>query len=301
MATKITVALEDDLDGGPASETVRFGLGAAQYEIDLNKKNARKFRRSHPSSSTPVRLDQASDAGQHGPHPAVSAAATSGCGPKSRASRSATAGASPPALLTSTKPPPQDPYARPVITGMNPARRDGRWPRPASQRRVGRPFRLPPMAAWARVRPGSIRRPRAKTFARTVAVTWARGDTPRPLTPLGLAAGQRATAVDDNTLRDRSVGVERARSRRSERLWRTDSAPPLPGITANSVRFLVPGLAASCQRTATVRAVGACGCGVGACGSAWVPTGYANAVPLRLSGRPCRDRAEFPADLLRRR
>jgi hypothetical protein len=45
MATKITVALEDDLDGGPASETVRFGLGNAQYEIDLNKKNARAFRK----------------------------------------------------------------------------------------------------------------------------------------------------------------------------------------------------------------------------------------------------------------
>ena len=45
MATKITVALEDDLDGGPASETVRFGLGGVQYEIDLNKKNARAFRK----------------------------------------------------------------------------------------------------------------------------------------------------------------------------------------------------------------------------------------------------------------
>lgn len=45
MATKITVALEDDLDGGPASETVRFGLGGAQYEIDLSKKNARAFRK----------------------------------------------------------------------------------------------------------------------------------------------------------------------------------------------------------------------------------------------------------------
>jgi nucleoid-associated protein Lsr2 len=45
MATKITVALEDDLDGGPANETVRFGLGSAQYEIDLNKKNARAFRK----------------------------------------------------------------------------------------------------------------------------------------------------------------------------------------------------------------------------------------------------------------
>ena len=45
MAQKITVALEDDLDGGPADETVRFGIGGAEYEIDLSKKNARAFRR----------------------------------------------------------------------------------------------------------------------------------------------------------------------------------------------------------------------------------------------------------------
>ena len=45
MATKITVLLEDDLDGGPADETVRFAVGGSQYEIDLNKKNARAFRK----------------------------------------------------------------------------------------------------------------------------------------------------------------------------------------------------------------------------------------------------------------
>jgi Lsr2 len=45
MATKITVALEDDLDGGPAGETLRFGVDGSEYEIDLNKKNARAFRR----------------------------------------------------------------------------------------------------------------------------------------------------------------------------------------------------------------------------------------------------------------
>ena len=45
MATKVTIALEDDLDGGPADETVRFGLDATAYEIDLNKKNARAFRK----------------------------------------------------------------------------------------------------------------------------------------------------------------------------------------------------------------------------------------------------------------
>jgi hypothetical protein len=45
MAQKITVSLEDDLDGGPADETVRFGIGGVQYEIDLSKKNATAFRR----------------------------------------------------------------------------------------------------------------------------------------------------------------------------------------------------------------------------------------------------------------
>jgi hypothetical protein len=45
MAQKITVALEDDLDGGPADETVRFGLGGTEYEIDLSTKNANVLRR----------------------------------------------------------------------------------------------------------------------------------------------------------------------------------------------------------------------------------------------------------------
>jgi len=45
VATKITVALEDDLEGGPANETVRFAIGGTGYEIDLNKKNARAFRK----------------------------------------------------------------------------------------------------------------------------------------------------------------------------------------------------------------------------------------------------------------
>jgi hypothetical protein len=45
MAQKITVALEDDLDGGPADQTVRFGLDGAEYEIDLSIRNATAFRK----------------------------------------------------------------------------------------------------------------------------------------------------------------------------------------------------------------------------------------------------------------
>jgi nucleoid-associated protein Lsr2 len=45
MAQKVTATLEDDLDGSPADETVRFGFGGTEYEIDLNKKNAAAFRK----------------------------------------------------------------------------------------------------------------------------------------------------------------------------------------------------------------------------------------------------------------
>jgi hypothetical protein len=45
MVQKVSIALEDDLDGGPAAETVRFSFGGADYEIDLSKKNARAFRK----------------------------------------------------------------------------------------------------------------------------------------------------------------------------------------------------------------------------------------------------------------
>ena len=45
MATRTTVAIQDDLAGGPAEQTVQFGLDGADYEIDLNAENAADFRR----------------------------------------------------------------------------------------------------------------------------------------------------------------------------------------------------------------------------------------------------------------
>jgi hypothetical protein len=45
MAQKVTAGLQDDLDGGPADTTVRFGVDGAEYEIDLSSKNAAAFRR----------------------------------------------------------------------------------------------------------------------------------------------------------------------------------------------------------------------------------------------------------------
>jgi nucleoid-associated protein Lsr2 len=44
MARKVTTTLQDDLDGTPAAETVHFALGSSEFEIDLNERNAKKFR-----------------------------------------------------------------------------------------------------------------------------------------------------------------------------------------------------------------------------------------------------------------
>ena len=45
MAQKITAGLQDDLGGGPAGQTVRFGVDGAEYESDLSTNNAAAFRR----------------------------------------------------------------------------------------------------------------------------------------------------------------------------------------------------------------------------------------------------------------
>ncbi len=44
MAQKVMVSLEDDLDGSPATETLRFALLGTEYEIDLSEHNASRFR-----------------------------------------------------------------------------------------------------------------------------------------------------------------------------------------------------------------------------------------------------------------
>jgi hypothetical protein len=45
MARRTIVVLEDDLDGGPADETLHFGIGGLEYEIDLSTKNAARLRK----------------------------------------------------------------------------------------------------------------------------------------------------------------------------------------------------------------------------------------------------------------
>ena len=44
MAQKVQVILVDDIDGGKADETVKFGLDGVNYQIDVSTKNAKKLR-----------------------------------------------------------------------------------------------------------------------------------------------------------------------------------------------------------------------------------------------------------------
>jgi len=44
MAQKVNIVLVDDIDGTDATQTIAFGLDGANYEIDLNDKNAAKLR-----------------------------------------------------------------------------------------------------------------------------------------------------------------------------------------------------------------------------------------------------------------
>jgi chorismate mutase len=44
VAQKVKIILIDDIDGGEADETVRFGLDGVQYEIDLSEAHALELR-----------------------------------------------------------------------------------------------------------------------------------------------------------------------------------------------------------------------------------------------------------------
>jgi hypothetical protein len=46
MAQKVQTLLIDDLDGGEAESTIRFGLDGADYEIDLSAKHAETLRKA---------------------------------------------------------------------------------------------------------------------------------------------------------------------------------------------------------------------------------------------------------------
>lgn len=46
MAQRVEIRITDDLDGGAASQTVRFSLDGRDLEIDLSDRNAAKLRKA---------------------------------------------------------------------------------------------------------------------------------------------------------------------------------------------------------------------------------------------------------------
>jgi hypothetical protein len=211
MATKITVALEDDLDGSPASETVRFGLGNAQYEIDLNKKNARAFRKK----LTPF-VEHARKAGprqRHGPARTASSRQRSAdirAWAKAKGLAVGDRGRIPASVVDQYEATTTRPLRTPGHHRHEPIRSDGLWPRPASQTACR--WALPAARLWphgAR-QAGRIRRGQDIRLHRRRHLGLA--ETPTPLTRPGWRSAA-ATAVDGYTLRDRECRRERARSR----------------------------------------------------------------------------------------
>ena len=46
LAQRRQIVFTDDIDGSEADSTVKFALGGAEYEIDLNSKHAEQFRKA---------------------------------------------------------------------------------------------------------------------------------------------------------------------------------------------------------------------------------------------------------------
>lgn len=69
MAQKVHIVLEDDIDGGEASETIAFALDGTSYEIDLNKKNAEALRNALAPYIGHGRKQSASAAARRGRRP----------------------------------------------------------------------------------------------------------------------------------------------------------------------------------------------------------------------------------------
>lgn len=55
MATRTEIEFIDDLDGSPASESVRFAIDGVDYVIDLNDKNAEQLRETLGAYVQPAR------------------------------------------------------------------------------------------------------------------------------------------------------------------------------------------------------------------------------------------------------
>ena len=106
MAQRIQTLLIDDLDGGEAAGTVRFGLDGTEYEIDLSAAHSDELRKELQQYLAHARRTggTARSAARTRRGSAPSTPPRSANGPKSRASRSRTAAASRPTSSSSTRP-----------------------------------------------------------------------------------------------------------------------------------------------------------------------------------------------------
>lgn len=77
MAQRTIVTITDDIDGGDADETVKFGLDGDTYEIDLSTANAATFRQAFaPFKAAARRVKTAGTAGKADPRAASPARRT---------------------------------------------------------------------------------------------------------------------------------------------------------------------------------------------------------------------------------
>jgi hypothetical protein len=131
----------------------RFRVDGAEHEIDLARQPPRRSAARSPRSR-PCRHGRAGAAppGRDRPQPAASAVRASGHGRTRRASRSAPAGTSPPASLSSTRPPPNDTDTRPDHGPASPA---PLTPGPHGQPTASGRAALPPQAHSRKRTPGS--------------------------------------------------------------------------------------------------------------------------------------------------
>jgi hypothetical protein len=81
VAQRTEIVFTDDLDGGPADETVRFGIDGTQYEIDLSKTHADELRSALEPFVASARRAAAAAGGGGGKRPARSAARRGGPSP----------------------------------------------------------------------------------------------------------------------------------------------------------------------------------------------------------------------------
>ena len=151
MAQRTEIVFTDDLDGGPADETVRFGIDGTQYEIDLSKAHAGELRSVLQPYVASARRVTAGGAGasrraRAGRRPGAGRTRrTSGPGRGARASRSRTRAGSRPSSSSSSRPPGSN-----AAGALLPARRPGRRCRRRAGQRSGRPA-SPAAARTARV------------------------------------------------------------------------------------------------------------------------------------------------------